>query len=111
MSSAVEKVSKRIIDNDYHCGDCGVMDWCGKISFSELAICKNLAVNELTEKEYIEIAKEIDIQKLQAKIIESGFEDEEEYDDYLMQLICAEVEKKVCTAQKGNCERYDCNSY
>ena len=90
-----KKVSKQIIDNDYHCGDCDVIAWCGKVPFSELALCMNPIVNKLEEKEYIKLAEEVDINKLQENVNNSNFEDEEEYDDYLMQLICEEVEKKL----------------
>lgn len=85
----------KIKENDYHCGNCEVIEWCGKVPFSDLALCKNSIVNRLTAAEYIEKAKEIDTSELEKGMIGNDFESEDEYDDYLMQLICKEVEKKI----------------
>lgn len=99
---SIQQEEPKIKENDYNCGNCEVIDWCGKVEFSDLAICKNSIVNKLTATEYIEIAKEVDTSELEKSMNENDFEDEDEYDDHLMQLICTEVEKKVCmpTADK-----------
>lgn len=102
MLTADKEAIPKIIESDYRCGNCEVIDWCGKVPFSDLAICKNSVVNKLTATEYIEIAKEVDTSELEKSMNENDFEDEDEYDDHLMQLICTEVEKKVCMPTADN---------
>lgn len=51
-------MEKKLKELDGHCGNCKIMEWCAE-PYGDVYICANEVIEELTEKEYIDMANEI----------------------------------------------------